>query len=44
MLVQGIWRIRSHQELMEIYKDLDKITDIKKERMEWVGPLVRKDN
>jgi hypothetical protein len=27
---QGIWRIRTNQELWELYKDLDTLPDIKK--------------
>jgi hypothetical protein len=41
---QGLWRIRSYQELMELYKDLDIIADIKKEILEWTGHVVRMDH
>jgi hypothetical protein len=44
VLVHGLWRIRYNQELAEIYKDLDSIRGIEKERLEWVGPVVRKDH
>ena len=30
--------------MAEIYKGLDTITDIKKERLEWVGSAVRNDH
>jgi hypothetical protein len=41
---QGLWSIRTYQELMELYKDLDIIADIKKEILEWIGHVVsRKD-
>jgi hypothetical protein len=29
--------------LRELYKDLDKVEDIKKKRMEWIGHVVRTD-
>jgi hypothetical protein len=31
---QGMWRVRTNQELREPYKDLDTVTDFKKE---WNG-------
>jgi hypothetical protein len=31
---QGIWRIRTNEELWELYKDLDIVTDIKRKRMD----------
>ena len=36
---QGMWRIRTNQEVRELYKDLDKVADIKIEKtgMEWNG-------
>jgi hypothetical protein len=37
---QGMWRIRSNQELQELYKYLDIATDIKKRRLEWMGYVV----
>ena len=40
---QGIWRIRTNQELRELYKYLD-IADTKKRIWEWIGHLVRMDN
>jgi len=43
LLEQGMWRIRTDQELRELYKDLDKVADIKRERLEWTRPLVRMD-
>jgi hypothetical protein len=38
---QGIWRIRSNQELRELYKNLDIDADVSKKRLEWNGPVVR---
>jgi hypothetical protein len=38
---QGIWIIRTNQELWELYKDLDTAADIKKGRLECIGHLVR---
>jgi hypothetical protein len=40
---QGMWRIRSNQELRKMHKDLDLAADIKKERLEWNGHVVRMD-
>jgi hypothetical protein len=34
---QGIWRIRTDQELRELYKDLDIVAGIKKKRLEQIG-------
>jgi len=43
LVQQGISRIRTNQERCELYKDLDKIADIKRERLEWIGYVVRMD-
>jgi hypothetical protein len=40
---QGIWRIKTNQELRELYKDLDIVADIRKKRLEWTGHVVRID-
>ena len=40
---QGIWRIRTNQELRELCKDLDTVADIKKAGQEMTGHLVRLD-
>ena len=40
---QGIWRIRTNQELRELYKDLDIVAGIKKNKLEWIGHAVRMD-
>jgi 3-keto-L-gulonate-6-phosphate decarboxylase len=40
---QGIWRIRTIQELKELYKDPEIVADIKKKRLEWTGYVVRMD-
>jgi hypothetical protein len=40
---QGLWRISTDQELRELYKDLYIAGDIKKERLEWIGHVVRMD-
>jgi len=40
---QGIWRTRSNQEMRELYKDLHIVADIKEERIEWIGHVVRMD-
>jgi len=34
VIEQGMWKIRTNQELRELYKDLDKTADIEKKRLE----------
>jgi hypothetical protein len=41
---QGIWRVRTDQVQRELYKDLDTVEDIKKNRQEWRGNIVRMDH
>jgi len=36
-----MWRIRTNQELRELYKDLGIVADIKKETLERIGHVVR---
>ena len=43
MAEQGIWRIRTNQELRELYKDIDIVAGIKKKKLEWIGHAVRID-
>jgi len=43
VLEQGIWKIRSNQELSELHKDLDTVANIKKKRLDWIGCVVRMD-
>jgi len=40
---QGMWRIRSNHELRELGKDLNKITNIQKKKLEWIEHVVRMD-
>jgi hypothetical protein len=40
---QGIWSIRTNQELRELYKDLDTEAEIKKKRVERTGHAIRID-
>jgi len=40
---QGMWRIRSNQEMRELYKDLHIVAEIKEKRLEWIGHVVRMD-
>jgi hypothetical protein len=40
---QGIWKIRTNQELRELYKDLDTVVDITKNRLEWTVHVARMD-
>ena len=39
-----IWRIRTNEELMVLYKDLAIVTEFKKKRLEWIGHVVRMDH
>jgi NADH:ubiquinone oxidoreductase subunit F (NADH-binding) len=41
---QAIWRIRTNQELQELYKDLDIVADIKKESLKRTEHLDRMDH
>jgi hypothetical protein len=43
VVVQAVWRIRTDQELRELYKDLDIVADIKKKALEGIGHVVRMD-
>ena len=38
---QGIWRMRTNEELGELYKDIDVVTDIKKKKLGWIGHAIR---
>jgi len=40
---QGMWRIRSNKEVREMPKDLYVVADIKNERFEWIGYVIRMD-
>ena len=41
---KGIWRLRTDQELQEMYRDLDIVADITKKSLEWMRHIVRLDN
>jgi hypothetical protein len=41
---QGMWRIRTNQELQELYEDFDRVAVITKKRLGWIGHLVRMDH
>ena len=43
LVEQGTWRIRGNQELRMLYEDLDTETDVKKKRLELIGPVARMD-
>ena len=43
MVEQGIWRIRTNQELRELYRNLDIVANIKGKRLECIGHVVRMD-
>jgi len=38
-----IWRIRSNQEMWELWKDPDIVGDIVKKKLEWIGHVIRMD-
>jgi len=40
---QGMWRIRTDQELRELYEHLDIVADVKKKIFERTGHVVRMD-
>jgi hypothetical protein len=40
---QEMWRIRTNQELRELCKDLNIVTNIKKKKLEWIEHVVRMD-
>jgi hypothetical protein len=39
---QGIWRVRTEQELRQLYKDSDIVADLKK-KLKWIRHVVRMD-
>jgi hypothetical protein len=43
VIEQGMWRVRTEQELRELYKELDIVADVKRKRLEWTGHIVRMD-
>jgi len=43
LVEQGIWRIRTNQELRELYRNLDLVANIKRKRLERIGHVVRMD-
>jgi hypothetical protein len=40
---QGIWRIRTNQELRELHKGLDIVADIKMKCLGWIRCVIRMD-
>jgi len=38
---QGMWRIRTNQDLRELCKDLNIVTNIKKKKLEWIEHVVK---
>ncbi|PSN54726.1 hypothetical protein C0J52_04860 [Blattella germanica] len=38
---RGVWRIRTNQELKELYKTTDLVGDIRRKRLEWDGHVLR---
>jgi hypothetical protein len=43
MVEQGLRRMRTNQELKELYKNRDIVTYINKKRLQWVEHVVRMD-
>ena len=43
MVEKGISKVRTDQELRELYKYLDVVANIKRKRLEWIGHVVRMD-
>jgi len=43
MVEQGMWRLRTNEELRELYKDLYIVADIERKLLELIGHVVRKD-
>jgi hypothetical protein len=43
LVEQGILRKRTNREFRELDKDTDKVTDFKRETLEWTGYVVRTD-
>jgi hypothetical protein len=37
----GIWGIRTNQELVDLYKELDIVSEIRKGRLRWLGHVER---
>jgi hypothetical protein len=37
----GIWSIRTNKELMALYQELDRVAEIKKVRLRWLGHVER---
>jgi ribosomal 50S subunit-associated protein YjgA (DUF615 family) len=38
------WRIRTNQELQELYKDPDIVADLRRRRLQWLGHMIRMDD
>ena len=43
LVEQGMWRVKTDEELRELYKDLDIVADIKKNRFGWLESVERMD-
>jgi hypothetical protein len=43
VIEQGIWRMRTNQELRELYKELGIVADNKEKRLECTAHVVRMD-
>jgi len=40
LVEHGIWRVRSNQEMWELWKDPDIVGDIVKKKLEWIGHVM----
>jgi hypothetical protein len=40
---ESVWRIRTNQELKELYKTLDLAADVNRRRFEWLGHVTGMD-
>jgi hypothetical protein len=38
---RGMWIMRTNEDLGELHKELDIVTDIKNKRLEWIGRAIR---
>lgn len=38
---QGVWIVRTSQELKKLYKDIDVMADVRRGRFEWFGHVIK---
>lgn len=44
VLERGMWKIRTDEELQEVYRDLDTVADITEKSLGWMGHVVTLDH